>query len=522
MQDGINSGPDNESVDAQNLPPEAGDGQISSADQPEIFGTFHIGGNEFAMPVTAIQEVVNEPSAFTNIPLSPDYLVGLFNLRGLIIPVVDLRVIFNLCTNDDDKQDRKVAIIEYGEHCFGLLVDKTGDVFNARDVDRSGFTRARGDAREAVVGGVFKMENGARLVQILDPFELLNLEKLPKVAGASSSALTQKKRGRRKQCISFKIGTSLCAFDMTSVKEIVELKAIDNTALAHGATLGAINLRGLTVPVIDFRVFLGAKSHSSASNLVNQGYKLIVMKNNEHLISFLVDSIDNIISFFDDDLVSFPTICHDRDDMFQGCLDRGDAETVLLLNHEKILTNEELSKVTRGHSDLFREADENDGSEQRGQSTKRTFITFSINSKFALEIEKVNEVISYPEAVVRPPSLPDYIDGMVNLRGDLIPIINLRSLYVLDAVESSVTKLLVFSRADKKYAMMVDTVDEIVNVSDENANVLPKVGTGSAELELTSAVKETILLTGVDTKKQSLMVLDIDMVVSKTVAAMAA
>ena len=463
---------------ANNIPPPSGPFSDEPSNDTDIFGTFQIGGNEFAVSVMAIQEVVNRPEEFTNIPLSPDYLLGLFNLRGLIIPVVDLRAIFGLPRDDTNAAESKVAIIEHGEHCFGLLVDKTGDVFNARDVDQNTVSRVRGDVRESIIGGVFKLEGGRRLVQILDPFELLKLEKLPRVSGTHNSALTRRKRGRRKQCISFQVGDCVCAFDMNSIKEIVELKAIDNTALAHGWTLGAVDLRGSTVPVIDFRVFLGKKDPTPASDLAGKGYKLIVMRLGDNLISLLVDAISNIVSYFDDDVVTFPGVGIERTEMFLGCLANDDSSMVLLLDHKKVLDDSELADITMGHSKLFSDEDSHAKNAADTAGAKRTLITFSIGSKFALDIESVNEVISFPNSIVNPPSLPDFIEGMVNLRGELIPIINLRSLYNLDSVDRQTTKLLVFTCKDKKYGIMVDTVDSIVSLTGRMSSSLPRIDDG--------------------------------------------
>jgi len=496
--------------------------EIPDDDGASIYGTFFIGGNEFAVSVQSIQEVVNDPKEFTRIPLSPDYLLGLFNLRELIIPVVDLRTIFDLPQASSDAEDRKVAIIEHGEHCFGLLVDRTGDVFNAKEVKRSTFNRSSNDIKEAIVGGVFKLDDGKRLVQALDPFELLNLDKLPRVSASLAASKNTKKRGRRKLCIAFEVSDCLCAFEMTSIKEIVELGAIDNDALSHGYTLGAVDLRGSTVPVVDFRMFLGKSEKASADDVAGKGYKLIVMRLGGNLISLLVDSIKNIISYFDDDLLSFPGVGVHRREMFKGCLTDGEGEMVLLLDHNQMINNEELNEITRGNSSLFQEKQETTQAQCNEHKRKRTLISFTIGAKFALDIEDVVEVIEFPESIVRPPNMPDFVEGMVNLRGDLIPIINLRALYHLDAIDPSKTKLLIFSASQKKYGIMVDAVDSIENLSEHNSSVLPRLSDGNNRVGISSDVTEAILLERDDAENQSMMVLDLGMVISRSVGSVAA
>ncbi|MEO1323111.1 MAG: chemotaxis protein CheW [Pseudomonadota bacterium] len=481
---------------------------------PDIFGTFFVGESEFAVSVEAIQEVVNEPEEFADIPLSPDYLIGLFNLRGVIIPVVDLHTIFG-SASEAPEMERKIAIIEHGEHCFGLLVDRTGDVFNTRDAEQSLFSRVQGDLRETIVSGVFKLDDGARLVQILDPFELLNLERLPRVTGGLRSGLSRRKRGPRHQCISFKVGTATCAFDMDSIKEIVELEKIDDTTLASEWTLGAIDLRGNTVPVIDFRVYLSNVDAEPVESLIERNCKLIVMKMGDNLISLLVDEIENIISYYDDDLLPFPSVGLHRGEMFKGCLGNDDDKMVLLLDHQLVFSDEQVAQVTRGHSALFHEKTEAKETHSKNKRNRRTLITFRINANFALDIENVSEVIGFPDAVMEPPNLPDYIEGMVNLRGALIPIINLRLLYGLPSVSREQTKLLIFAQGDQKYAIMVDAVESIINVDDSNSGLLPRLSNAASEDGISKDVKEAILLQDGTAEQSSLMVLDLAAVAAR-------
>ena len=67
-------------------------------------------------------------------------MVGVFNLRGSIIPLVDLRVFFNLTHKENSELlEKKIAIIEYGDHCIGLLFDTIGEVFHQRDYEKIEF-----------------------------------------------------------------------------------------------------------------------------------------------------------------------------------------------------------------------------------------------------------------------------------------------------------------------------------------------------------------------------------------------
>ncbi len=486
------------------------------AGNSEIFGSFLIDGNEFALSVTAIQEVVNEPVRFEEIPLSPDYMVGLFNLRGVIVPVVDLRKLFHLEPCAEGSAAQMVAIIEYGASCLGLLVDGTSEVFNSRDVERVQFSGDKTTPRKAVIDGVFKLDGGKRIVQILDPYELLGLDKIPNVDSASASHKKQPKKGLRNQCISFRIGEAACAFDMSDIREIVELEDIDNTALASDFTLGAINLRGDTIPVIDFRVYLGTRSATVASDVVNKGYKLIVMTSGDELISVLVDSIDDIISYFDADILPFPMVGLESGHIFKGCITNGRESTVILLGKERLLADERLLTVTRGHGALFaQKGAKGDADAREKGSLRRTFISFMLDGEFALDISEVNEVITFPENLMRPPNIPRHIEGMVNQRGELIPIVNLRQMYGLQAIDSRDAKVLIFSDGTKKYGIMVDAVESIVTISESDAAVMPLVNKRTDVDEIANDVSEAIILKSKAANDRSLMILDLSSVLSR-------
>ena len=62
-----------------------------------------------------IQEVVNEPKNYTAIPLAPPHILGLFNLREMVVPVIDLRDVLGLSRAQCTTKTGKVAIIENGQ-----------------------------------------------------------------------------------------------------------------------------------------------------------------------------------------------------------------------------------------------------------------------------------------------------------------------------------------------------------------------------------------------------------------------
>ncbi len=88
--------------------------------------TFGLAGEEYGVDILAVREI-RSWSRVTRIPQTPDYVLGVLNLRGAIVPVMDLRLRFGL-QRDSYGDDTVMIIIAIGERLFGIVVDAVSDV----------------------------------------------------------------------------------------------------------------------------------------------------------------------------------------------------------------------------------------------------------------------------------------------------------------------------------------------------------------------------------------------------------
>jgi purine-binding chemotaxis protein CheW len=88
--------------------------------------TFFMGREEYALELSIVLELIR-PRHLTELPQVPDYLLGIVSLRGVIVPVIDLRRRLSLAAAGDDSQQR-VIVCTVAEQRIGLLVDKVGQV----------------------------------------------------------------------------------------------------------------------------------------------------------------------------------------------------------------------------------------------------------------------------------------------------------------------------------------------------------------------------------------------------------
>ncbi|MNK46335.1 Chemotaxis protein CheW [compost metagenome] len=88
--------------------------------------SFNLGSEEFGVDIGMVQEIVRMPE-ITRVPRTPDFVEGVVNLRGKIIPVVDLRKRFRLPVTEDTKSTR-IIIVTMSGRTVGMIVDGVSEV----------------------------------------------------------------------------------------------------------------------------------------------------------------------------------------------------------------------------------------------------------------------------------------------------------------------------------------------------------------------------------------------------------
>jgi len=83
---------------------------------------FVIGDEEYAVPILSIQEII-KPFTWTRVPQVPKYVLGVFNLRGTVIPLIDLRIKFGLQSKKQN-EDTRFIVMRHGDDVAGFVIDR--------------------------------------------------------------------------------------------------------------------------------------------------------------------------------------------------------------------------------------------------------------------------------------------------------------------------------------------------------------------------------------------------------------
>lgn len=94
---------------------------------------FRLGVEEYALPITSVQEIIM-PQTTTKMPKSPEFVEGVINLRGNIIPIIDGRKRFGLKVSEVTSESR-IMVLELKDHTVGLIVDEVSEVVHLKTKD---------------------------------------------------------------------------------------------------------------------------------------------------------------------------------------------------------------------------------------------------------------------------------------------------------------------------------------------------------------------------------------------------
>ena len=116
-------------------------------------------------------------------------------------------------------------------------------------------------------------------------------------------------------------------------------------------------------------------------------------------------------------------------------------------------------------------------------------IVFSLgDERYGVDISQVREIIR-PTKITRIPNAPDFVEGVINLRGQITTIINLRKRFGLPPKEiDNDTRIIVVEYNNAVIGMMVDTVNEVKYLSAKDIDSLPNIITSRSEAKFLKGV----------------------------------
>jgi len=437
---------------------------FSSAEMQLV--TFNLGDESFGVDIMNVQEIIRTPN-ITKVPRSPAYVDGVTNLRGHILPVIDTRTKFAMEKINMDGSTR-VIVIDVNGRTVGLNVDSVSEVLRveSKDIEPAPASIANG-IDSSFITGVVKINNGQKLVMILDVANLcsiaedLSAERQGTHASRTGVDTTGAGAIEELQIVSFLLGDEEFALEIEKVKEIIRFPDIVKVPNVPNYIKGIISLRDTLMPIVDLRTKLDA-----GQDHITDSTRVVVADIDGTLMGLTVDRVYEVLRVPVSSIFPPPqVIVSDSGEKITGIvrLDNG-KRIIMLMDLQDIISSQILDEIAK--QDGGPEEELSDNGFFMEQLDEEQMVVFRLaDEQFGVRINQVQEITKLSK-ITKVPRAPRYVEGVVNLRGDVIPVIDLRKRFELEGKEyNQFTRIIVSDLNKKKVGIIVDEVLEVLRVS---------------------------------------------------------
>ncbi|MBZ4669027.1 MAG: chemotaxis protein CheW [Defluviitaleaceae bacterium] len=473
--------------------------------------TFLLGEDEFGTDIMDVKEIIRVPD-ITRVPNAPVYVEGACNLRGNILPIIDGRTWFNLERKNRDENSR-VLVIDVDGKATGVIVDKVSEVMRVNIADIEAPPEIIRNVDLDYLNGVVKLENGNRLVMLLDVVKALSVNNAQKEEIKEQNESLQKNSAilgssnnesiDEEQLVSFLLGKEEYAIGIMKVKEIIRTPQIVKVPNCEEYIEGVVSIRNNLLPIINLRTCFGMEHLE-----VNDHTRILVVDMGSFTAGIMVDKVLEVLSVPSSIIQPPPRFSTQSEDQLKGVakLNYG-KRMILMLEPSKLISADVISRIS-GADGIYTENRERKGMEKQLLDEEQ-LVTFKIDSvEYGVKIANVQEINRMTE-VTKIPRAPYCIEGIVNLRGNVIPALNLRKLFNLPEKSiTDATRIIIIDHNGKRTGIVVDSVSEVLRFEKTLIEAPPDTLSNGVDSDYVEGVGK------LNNGKRMILILDINKVLS--------
>jgi len=431
--------------------------------EEEQLVSFKVAGEEYAFDIAKVREILRV-TEITEVPNVPEYVRGLFTIRNQLMPVLDLRRLLGI-----------PSLVS--EHHKAI---------------ESGIDRHRSWA-ESVRHAV---ESGSHFTGTMDPRKTSFGKWLDKYSTSSIEIETALK------------GLKRCRTELfDGARRILELKGISKeTALSI--------FDGEVQPLLKTAIDSLTNLKTVVEAHISEDQRVMVVEADTMNMGYLVDCVDEVIRIPKSVIDQTPAIASSKRKELKGVAKLDSGERLIMIMDESALVSREASRVLSDiQASAGSTAKENDAqAESLAQQSQAEvqLVTFSINKEeYGVRIMQVQEINRVTD-ITSVPRAPHFVDGVTNLRGNVIPVINIRELFGLDNRDvDDRSRIIIVDIAGAKTGLRVDQVNEVLRLLKQDIEKTPSIVTaGGANKYMDGVCK-------IDNGKRMVVLLDVERILDE-------
>jgi purine-binding chemotaxis protein CheW len=597
--------------------------------------TFLLKGEEFGFDIMSVQEIIRLPK-MAKVPRTPAYVDGIANLRGVVLPVIDMRTRFGMERAQETDRTR-VLVVDIDGVKTGLRVDRVKQVTRVLRSEIEPPPAAIRGTTSDYLEGVVKLDNGQRIVMALNAAQVCDIgvnrkttsanggASVSEVAAGESSGKTMNADTEVQKMVTFRIAKEEFAFHMEHVREILRVQTPNQVPDVPDYVLGVLTVRGQILPVIDLRrllqqrsladefadscrplreeyerwiaqtgnVFAGgsqskvdgsiteqlrkwlAETNSSSQLLmealakarglnekvikqlqvrtkyeergerdaaracgeevlsvgretvaalqrfeqqiaqnIQEDQRIIVVDAEGFVLGLVVDHVHEVLNVPKSLLEPPPRITSNGGMELSGVakLDDG-SRLIMLLDVAHLMKDQKLRDVQNSSNHTVEEekTEEAHGSGSGAQELSEVqLVTFMLGAEeYGVPISQIQEIDRLAK-ITKVPKAAQFIEGITNLRGEVIPVLDTRKRFDLEVKPSDDrTRIIIVDMGGVKTGLVVDSVREVLNLAKKDIAPPPEaIGSGIDQHFISGIGK-------VDAGKRMIVLLDVEKILSR-------
>ena len=149
--------------------------------QKDKYLTFHLAGEDYGIEISFVTEIIGIQK-ITEVPDMPEFIRGVINLRGRVIPVMDVRTKFKLAARDYDERTC-IIVVDINESSIGLVVDEVSEVVDIPAASVEPAPQTGNGKTSRYLKGMGKIEDEVKI--LLNVEKLLHEDELEQISSAT-------------------------------------------------------------------------------------------------------------------------------------------------------------------------------------------------------------------------------------------------------------------------------------------------------------------------------------------------
>ena len=456
------------------------------------FVTFIVGTEVFAVDMSPVQEIIRVPDV-VKVPLAPRTLDGLANLRGKVLPIVSLRRIFDFEERAYDDATRAV-VIDQGQP-LGFVVDRVVSVVAVDPKQIEGAGAISATVNTELVSGLLKDVGGYPMIMVLDFAKLIARE----YAGAIGTVQRQRdtsleaetlvktdelKVSDELHLVSFEVAQQEYAIVIDDVQEIVQVpELIVQVPHSEAHVLGVMTLRNRLLPLVSLRRMFGLSNRDADENS-----RIVVVSLGAVSVGVVMDSVNEVLRVARSDVDAMPSLLAkdgNMSDIAQICrLDSG-KRLVSILSVANMFRHSAVKEALNAVDTMNNPQEQVDAQFDDGaRDDEEQVVVFLLGKEeFGVPIDSVQEIVRVAEQLTHVPKAPAAVEGVINLRGAVLPVMDLRRrLGLAEVTRSDQQRIMVFLIDGVRTGFIVDSVVEVLKVQKSTIESAPRLAGEQSKL----------------------------------------